>query len=156
MTDTHMYEEDTQPDTTADERPFQPPPTSMPPDHIGTLVAALLLMLLGWGGLYWLVTTRLPRIGGELWLFFILLQFAVTGTALPFVRYLNLRFTPIHAEVPPGGVIVRQSMWIGLFAVTCAWLQIPRALSLPVMFFLLLVFVVLEVFLRSRELSSDE
>lgn len=130
-------------------------PSNIPPDHVGMLAAAALLMLIGWGGLFSLVTTRLPRIGGELWLFFILIQFAITGTAIPFVRYLNMCFTPITTEPPPGGVIVRQSIWIGLFVVACAWLQIPRALSLPVVFFLALVFIVIEIFLRTRELAEE-
>ena len=138
-------------------RSNSPTPTtpSLPPDHIGLLVAALVMMLVGWGGLYRLTTTTLPRIGGELWLFFILLLVAITGTAVPIVRYLNVRFTPMDVEVPPGGVIVRQSIWIGLFVVTCAWLQIPRALSLPLALFIILVLVVVEVFLRSRELIAE-
>jgi hypothetical protein len=138
---------------------FQPPvtpPGKIPPDHTGVLIAGFLMMVGGWLGLYQLVTTSLPRIGGPLWLFFILLHIAVTGTTLPFVRYFNVRFTPIDADPPPGGVIVRQSVWVGLFVVACAWLQIPRVLSWPVAFFLALVFIVLEVFLRSRELASEE
>lgn len=129
--------------------------SSTPPDHIGLLVAALVMMGMGWLGLYHLVTTTLPRIGGELWLFFILLLMAVTGTAIPVVRYINVRFTPLDVEVPPGGVIVRQSVWIGLFVVTCAWLQIPRVLSLPLAVFLAAVLIVVEVFLRSRELAAE-
>jgi hypothetical protein len=85
----------------------------------------------------------------------LLLQIAVTGTALPFVRYLNVRFTPLHRELPPGGVLVRQSVWVGLFIVTCTWLQIPRTLSPPSAFFVALVFVVIEIFLRSRELAYE-
>ncbi len=135
--------------------PPEPSVTSTPPDHQGVLIAAVVMMIAGWFGLYQLVTTTLPRIGGELWLFFILLQIAVSGTALPFVRFLNVRFTPVDAELPPGGVIVRQSVWVGLFVVTCAWMQIPRALSLPIMFFMALVFIVIEVFLRFREIASE-
>lgn len=108
----------------------------------------------GWFGLYQLVTTVLPRVGPR-WLFFVLLQIAVTGTVLPFVRYLNVRFTPVTVELPPGGVLVRQSVWIGLFVVTCAWLQIPRVLTPPIAFFLGLVFVIIEAFLRSRELANE-
>jgi hypothetical protein len=52
-------------------------------------------------------------------------------------------------------VIVRQSTWIGFYVVTCAWLQIPRVLSWPVAIFVGMVFVVLEIFLRSRELSHE-
>lgn len=101
-----------------------------------------------------MITHMQPRIGGELWLFFACLFMAVTGTAIPFVRYLNVTFTPTDSEVPPSGVIVRQSIWIGLFVLMCAWLQIPRALSLPLAFFMGMVFIVVEVFLRTREIAS--
>ncbi len=128
----------------------------MPSDHLGLLVASLLLAGIGWLGLYTLVTTRLPRIAPELWLFMLLLHLAVTGTVLPIVRYLNVRLTSIHADLPASGVIVRQSVWVGLYVVTCAWLQIPRVLSPIIAFFLALVFIVLELFLRSRERRSDD
>jgi hypothetical protein len=88
-------------------------------------------------------------------MFFVLLQLAVTGTVLPFVRYLNVRFTPVQYDLPPGGVIVRQAIWFGLFAVTCAWLQIPRVLTLPIAFFVALVFIIIEIFLRSREIRLE-
>jgi len=139
-----------------DDAPATPatPSDKTPPDHVGVLIAALLMIAGGWFGLFQLVTTSLPRVGAR-WLFFVLLQIAVTGTVLPFVRYLNVRLTPIDRELPPGGVVVRQSVWIGLFVVTCAWLQIPRVLSLPVTFFIALMFIVIEVFLRSRELARE-
>lgn len=129
--------------------------TSLPSDHVGVLIASVVMMVIGWGGLFQLITNSLPRIGGELWMFFLLLQITVTGTVIPFIRYVNVRFTPHDIEVPPGGVIVRQSIWIGLYAVMCAWLQIPRVLNVPIATLLALTFVILEVFLRSRELSED-
>ncbi|MBC8098159.1 MAG: hypothetical protein H7Y11_01835, partial [Armatimonadetes bacterium] len=122
-----------------------------PPDHVGVLMSAALMVLLGWGGLYWLVSTQIPRIGGQLWFFFVLLHIAVAGTATPLVLYLNVRFTPLNAPLPPGGIIVRQSVWVGLYVVLCAWLQIPRVLTPVVAGLLALVFVVIEVFLRLRE-----
>jgi hypothetical protein len=126
-------------------------PNRMPADHIGALISGVMMMVVGWGGLALLILTRPPRLGAELWLFFFLLLAAVTGTVLPIVRYINMRFTPLSAEPPPGGVLVRQSVWIGLFVVVSAWLQILRVLTVPNAFFLALVFIVLEVFLRSRE-----
>lgn len=126
----------------------------MPPDHLGVLIAGIIFMIVGWGGLFQLITTTLPRVG-QRWIFFLLLQIAITGTVLPFVRYLNVRFTPITADVPPGGVLVRQAIWLGLFAVLCAWLQIPRILNLPIAFFLGLVLAVIEAFLRSREIRNE-
>ncbi|MFW5691844.1 MAG: hypothetical protein ACOCX3_00685 [Chloroflexota bacterium] len=127
----------------------------LPPDHIGILVSSVVMIVIGWGGLALLISSRPPRLGAELWLFFVLLHFAVTGTVLPIVRYLNVRFTPITVELPPGGVIVRQSVWMGLLVVITAWLQILRVLSATIVFFLILIFVVLEVFLRSRERNAD-
>ncbi|HEX2619857.1 MAG TPA: hypothetical protein VHL11_06915 [Phototrophicaceae bacterium] len=127
----------------------------IPPDHVGVLMSAVVMILFGWGGLYWLVTTQIPRIGGQLWIFFVLLHIAITGTAIPMVRYLNVRFTPINAPLPPGGIIVRQSVWIGLYAVICAWMQIPRVLTPLVALLLALVFIVIEVFLRMREIPNE-
>lgn len=128
----------------------------MTPDHVGLLVGAFVLVLVGWGGLIVLVQRQYPRIGGELWLFFVLLMIAVCGTALPFVRYLNVRFTPLYAELPSVGVMVRQAVWIGLFVVTSAWLLIPRILSIPLALFIGGLFVVIELFLRSRERHEAE
>ncbi len=131
-------------------------PDHTPPDHLGLLIAAALLAGCGWFGLYQLVQASLPRIGGELWLFFVLLQLTVTGTVLPIVRYLNVRFTAVGQDVPASGIIVRQSVWVGLYVVTCAWLQIPRALTIPPAIFIAVVFIVVEVFLRTRELAIDK
>ena len=132
----------------------QPISIKLPADYSGILLAGLLMMLIGWYGLYVLVTTQIPRVG-QRWLFFVLLHIAVTGTMMPFVRYLTIRLTPITRALPPGGVIIRQSVWFGIFAVTSAWLLIPRVLTLPIMFFLALAFVVIEIFLRSREIVNE-
>ncbi|MEO8394237.1 MAG: hypothetical protein ABI700_14700 [Chloroflexota bacterium] len=126
-----------------------------PPDHTGMIVAAAIMMVAGWGGLYYLVTTQIPRVG-QRWMFFVLVQIAVAGTVMPFLRYINVRLTPVTRAVPPSGVIVRQSVWFGLFVVTCAWLQIPRVLTIPIMFFLALAFIVIELFLRSREIPNEQ
>jgi len=131
-----------------------PPSTKLPPDYAGVLFAAILMIISGWYGLYTLVTTQIPRVG-QRWLFFVLLHIAVTGTVMPLVRYLNIRLTPMTRPLPSSGVIVRQSVWIGIFVVTCAWLQIPRVLTVPVMFFLALAFSVIEIFLRSREFTNE-
>lgn len=124
--------------------------SKLPADHVGLLIASGMMLLAGWGGLYWLITQSIPRVG-QRWLFFFLLQITVTGTVLPAIRYLNLRFTPINHEIPSGMIIVRQSMWVALFTVTCAWLQIPRVLTWSMAFFLAIVFMILEFFLRLRE-----
>lgn len=131
------------------------PSAKTPPDHTGMMIAAVIMMVGGWGGLYYLVTTQIPRVG-QRWLFFVLLQIAIAGTVMPVLRYINVRLTPVKRDLPPSGVIVRQSVWFGLFVVTCAWLQIPRVLTVPIMFFLALAFIVIEVFLRSREIPNEQ
>lgn len=125
-----------------------------PPDHTGMNTAAFLLMLGGWGGLYLLVTSEIPRVGPR-WIFFVLLFTAICSTLIPFVRYLYVRFTPLSRELPSSGVIVRECVWVGLFVVACAWLQMPRVLSAPIAFFLALALVVIEVFLRLREIPHE-
>lgn len=125
-----------------------------PPDHTGIMIAAFAMLIGGWGGLYWLVTNQLPRVG-PMWIFFALLYVAVVGTALPFIRAINTSLTPATREYPPGGVLVRQAVWIGLFVVACAWLQIPRVLNPPTAFFLALALIVIEGFLRSREIPHE-
>ena len=121
----------------------------------GVLLASLLMFIVGWGGLLYLVLSTRPRIGGEIWLFFILLQIAVTGTAIPIVRIISQSLTPKNDPVPLTGVVIRRSVWIGIIAVACAWLLIPRYLSLPIVLVLILLFVVIEVFLRNRELANE-
>jgi hypothetical protein len=124
-----------------------------PPDHAGIMIAAAMMAVVGWIGLWLLVTTTLPTAFPR-WLFFVFLYLAVTGTVLPFVRFLNLRFTREGQPFPSGGVILRQSIWIGLFIVACAWLQIPRVLNPVIAFFLALSLIVVEVFLHVREQNT--
>lgn len=121
----------------------------------GVLLASLLMFIVGWGGLAHLVLATRPRIGGELWLFFILLQIAVTGSAIPIVGLISQRLARADNPMPLSGVVVRRSVWIGITAVTCAWLMIPRYLSLPIMLIVILLFIVIEVFLRNRELANE-
>ncbi|MCY3865586.1 MAG: hypothetical protein OXG68_09115 [Chloroflexi bacterium] len=118
-------------------------------------MASLLMIVIGWGGLLYLVISTRPRIGGEIWLFFILLQIAVTGTSIPFMRLVSQRLRPVNDRVPLAGVVVRRSVWIGIIVVTCAWLMIPRYMSLPILLILMLLIAVIEVFLRNRELANE-
>jgi hypothetical protein len=121
----------------------------------GVLLASLLMFIVGWGGLAHLVITTRPRVGGELWLFFILLQIAVTGTAIPLVWLVCQRLARSDNPLPLVGIVVRRSVWIGIIVVTGAWLMIPRYLSLPILSIIILLFIVIEAFLRNRELANE-
>ncbi len=125
------------------------------PEQAALIVAALLMAVTGWVGLWMLITTTLPTAFPR-WMFFVFLYLAVTGTALPFVRYLNARFRRVEAGPPAMGVVLRQSIWVGLFVVACAWLQIPRVLNPVIALILALSLVVIEWFLHMREGGQPE
>lgn len=116
-------------------------------DQNGVLLAAGIMAGVAWVLLYRLIVGS-PPLAFQRWLFFILLYVAVTGTVLPFIWYLNQRFS---RRPTGGGIILRQGMWFGLFSVTATWLQMTRALTGPIAFFLALSMVVIEAFLRIRE-----
>ncbi|MBI3363139.1 MAG: hypothetical protein HY023_18710 [Chloroflexi bacterium] len=120
--------------------------------HGPVLAAAGTLAGLGWIGLIVLIFISIPTVFPR-WLFFALWLTALTGTAVPFVRLLNRRFSSLAAPPAPGSVILRQSLWVGIFGATCAWLQIGRVLSAPVALLLAFGLGAIEWFLRARELS---
>lgn len=130
------------------------PPPSTPRDHSGMLIASLIMAVISWLGLYHLITTERPLVG-QRFIFFLLLLIGIASTVIPFVRYLNMRFIPVTRPLPPSGVIVRQGVWVGLFVVICAWLQMLRGLTIPIAVFLGLALIVIEIFLRTRENAHE-
>src|SRR5260370_42593115 len=94
-------------------------------DYRGFTIATWLLFLGGWAATAYLGATALPSPGPR-WLFFVLVLMALTGTAAPFVRYLNRRFAlgPV-----PAAVLLPQSLWGGFFGASRACLQIRRTLN---------------------------
>ena len=120
------------------------------PQFRGLFATALLLIAVGWTGLYLLLATTLPTLGPR-WLFFFLLTLAATGTSLPFIWLLNRRF---GSGQPAGSTVqLRQALWVALFVALCAWLQINRSLTLSLGLLLGVGFILLEWFLRLLERS---
>jgi hypothetical protein len=113
--------------------------------------AAVILALIGWGGLYALINFTFPTVGPR-WLFFFLGVMAITGTALPVVAFLNQRF-PTNPPVTPG-VIVREAIWFGIYFLTLAWLQLGRVLTPALVLLLAVGFFAIEILLRMRERSQ--
>ncbi len=112
------------------------------------LIQALILAVIGWGGLALLLNFTLPFVPARL-AFFILWVMALTGTVLPFVYLLNRRF----AGDPPAepNVIVREALWVGVYGATLAWLQLGRLVSLWVWMGLAGGIIVAEYLIRLRE-----
>lgn len=111
-------------------------------------LSSLLLMIAGWGGLYFLITETLPFVWSR-WGFFVLTLTAITGTLLPIVYFFHRRFP---AEQPAeANVIVRQALWFGVYGATLAWLQLGRLITVYVVLGLAGGLVAIEYFMRLRE-----
>ena len=115
------------------------------------LIAAIILAIIGWLGLFLLLVGTLPTVGPR-WLFFFLLALAITGTSLPFIWLLHRRF----AEQPdlPGMILLRRALLVTLYGELCAWLQINRSLYLSLAILLGLGIVAIEWFLRRLDRSK--
>jgi hypothetical protein len=120
------------------------------PPFLQILLTGILLSLLGWGGLVVLIFSAPPDLGPR-WLFFFLLTTALSGTVLPVVSFLHYRF-PTQPLVD-GGVIVRESIWFGIYGSLLAWLQQGHVLDANRALFLGIGFILLEVLLRMLERS---
>ena len=113
--------------------------------------AAIILAILGWGGLYFLLNLTIPTVGPR-WLFFFLSVLALTGTTLPVIAFLNQRF-PTNPPVSTG-VIVREAIWVGIYFPTLAWLQLGQVLTPALSLLLAVGLLAIEVLLRLRERSQ--
>lgn len=113
-------------------------------------ISALILIVAGWGGLYYLVTQTLPYVWYR-WGFFALIFLALAGMFLPIVYFFHKRFS----EDPPAGaeVIVRQAIWFGVYGATLAWLQLGRLVTAYVILALAGGLLVIETLIRLREKS---
>ena len=111
-------------------------------------ISSLVLIVIGWGGLYLLITQTLPYVWSR-WGFFILALMAITGVFLPIVYFFHRRFP----DEPPAesNVIVRQALWFGVYGATLAWLQLGRLVTVYVILGLGGGFIAIEYFIRLRE-----
>jgi len=114
------------------------------------LPLSLLLIFIGWGGLLLVIQLTIPNLAPR-WLFFFLTVLALTGPTIPVVYFLNIRF-PSNPPVEEM-VILRQSLWVGIFGSTIAWLQLGRVLTTGLGLILAGVFILIEFLLRLFERS---
>jgi len=121
------------------------------PSFRNYLFPVLALLFIGWGGLAALFYYTLPYVWAR-WGFFALGIMALTGSALPVVYFFHRRFP---ADPPAASnVIVRQALWVGVYAATLAWLQLGRFVSLYVILGLAGGLIAVEYFLRLREKAA--
>jgi hypothetical protein len=114
------------------------------------LFSTLFLMGIGWGGLSLLIfVIEEPPFVWARWGFFALWFIALTGTALPIVYFLNLRFP----SRPPAeaNAIVRQALGVGFYGATLAWFQLGHLMTLWVWMGLGVGLIAIESLIRWRE-----
>jgi len=111
-------------------------------------LSALLLIFIGWGGLYFLIMQTRPDVWPR-WGFFVLMFIAITGTLLPIVYFFHRRFP----DDPPAdaSVIVRQSLWFGVYGAMLAWLQLGRLVTVYIILGMAIGLIAIEYFIRLRE-----
>ncbi|GAB4464829.1 MAG: hypothetical protein Kow0070_26940 [Anaerolineales bacterium] len=113
-------------------------------------ISSLILVLGGWGGLYYVITQTLPFVWSR-WGFFVLTLLALTGAALPVVYFFHKRFP--DEKPAEASVIVRQALWFGVYGATLAWLQLGRLVTVYVILALAGGLIAIEYFIRLREKS---
>lgn len=115
------------------------------------LPSTILLILIGLGGLFIMLYFSLPYVWSR-WAFFVFGIMALTGIALPIVYFFHKRF-PEESPATPN-VLIRQSLWVGVYGATLAWLQLGRLVTLYVIFGLAGGLVAAEYFIRIREKAN--
>ena len=114
------------------------------------LFSAILIAFIGWVGLFFLLQYTQPFLGPR-WIFFFLLTMGVSGTALPIVYFLNVRFP--HDPPANTSVIIRQSAWFAIFVDLLAWLQLGRVLNSILVVVIAIGIIVIENLIRLVERS---
>lgn len=122
--------------------------TAGTPSPFSFLPTSLLLLAIGWGGLFVLFSFTEPFLLPR-WVFFFLVVVAFTGIALPVSSFFNYRFP----SDPPATVrvILRQALWVGVYAATLAWLLYGRVFNFGLSAILAIAFIAIEWFIRLRE-----
>ncbi len=124
-------------------------PRRLPP-FTSFLPFSLLLFLIGWGGLVYLILFTIPTLGPR-WLFFFFTTLGMTGTGLPIVVFLNIRF-PSNPPIDTP-VVIRQACWMGVYGGIIVWLQLGRILTPPIGMLIAIGLVIIEGLIRMREKS---
>jgi hypothetical protein len=130
------------------------PPTKTsapkPPFPAGLFLTGALFAIIGWGGVAGVVFLTLPFLFPR-WLFFFSLFLALTGTAVPFVWYLNRRFTP--DRFPSEGILIREALEVASLGVFLVWLQAGRMFTVFLGWAFSGAFLAVELLLRLYETS---
>ena len=119
------------------------------------VLLAMTLAGVSFATLYYIVITIWPDpntlLSTPLLLFFALMFVGLTSATVPASVYLNYRFAKTGWRDRDRSRLLRQGIWVGLFGVVLAYLQLIRSLNFMIGFFLLAAFVLIELFFLTRE-----
>jgi len=113
-------------------------------------ISALLLSVIGLGGLAFILITLEPTLWPR-WLFYFFLTMAGTGMALPVAYIIQRR---LAKQFVPARVLIREGLLFGVYLDLLAWLQIGRIATNLVVFLLAGGLILLEYFLRMAEKAT--
>jgi len=113
-------------------------------------ITALLLSVMGLGGLAFILITLEPTLWPR-WLFYFFLTMAGTGVALPAIYILQRR---LAKQYVPARILIREGLLFGIYLDLLAWLQIGRIATNLVVFLLAGGLILLEYFLRMAEKAT--
>ncbi len=115
------------------------------------LPITLILALPGWFGLIYLMTQTVPDLGNR-WLFYVCVVFALTGSLIPVVAYLNRVIQPFGQATFE--IVVREATMIGIYAGILIWLNKGQVLSFGLALILAVGLLLIELLLRLRNRSE--
>jgi len=121
--------------------------------RLPVLLTSLFLTVTGLGGLAVIIINTVPTLGPR-WRFYFFLFLSISGLSMPATDFLNRRFP----SRPRAGanVIVRQSVWVGVYGCILAWLQFGRILNSGLVLFLATGIIAIELLIRMNERSRYE
>ncbi len=80
----------------------------------------------------------------------------ITGLFLPIAYMLNKRFgLRGSSSMPAFFVVLRQAMWVGIWATFCIWLQMNRLFGIAIALLVAAIFILLEFLLQVRTRATD-
>ena len=123
------------------------------PAFLPVLITSIFLAAVGLVGLVILVLMTVPTLGPR-WLLYFLVTLLFSGLALPVIYYLHLRFpskSPVTAKV-----LIRETLWVGIFVDIILWLQFGRVLNFALAIFIALGLIFIEILIRWRERNRFE
>jgi hypothetical protein len=113
-------------------------------------LTALFLTITGLGGLAVILINTVPTLGPR-WLFYFFLFLLLAGISLPITDFINRRFQ--SKPRASASVVIRQSVWFGIYGCVLMWLQFGRILNSGLVIFLAIGLVMVELILRMNERS---